>query len=83
LFNSIKCNSVSAIGTKKPNIDKHVPISPRDVEADLGATVIAFGSANFSSSYKSKLPVPTKRIAEALKQMSACVTNNTFVYINE
>ena len=72
--NSIKYNSASAIGTKKPNIDKYVPIPSRDVEADPGATVIAFSSVNFGSSYKSKLPAPTKRIAEAIKKMSACVT---------
>jgi hypothetical protein len=81
--NSIKYNSASTIGAKKPNIDKHIPISPRDVEANLDATVIAFNSANFDSSYKRRLPAPTKRITEATKQTSACVTNTTFFYTNE
>ncbi|KAG2206401.1 hypothetical protein INT46_003830 [Mucor plumbeus] len=81
--NSIKYNSASTIGAKKPNIDNHVPISPRDVEVNLDATVIAFNSANFDSSYKRKLPALKKRITEATKQTPACVTNTTFVYINE
>ncbi|KAG2212800.1 hypothetical protein INT46_002128 [Mucor plumbeus] len=78
--NSIKYNSTSAIGTKKPNIDKQVPIPSRDVEDDLGATVIAFDPVNFGSSFKSKHPAPTKRITEAIKQMSAHVTNTNYVY---
>lgn len=59
-LNINKYNSASDVGKKKSRTDKHVPNPPRDVEADLGATVITFGSANFGSSYKGKLPAPTE-----------------------
>lgn len=59
-MDSNKNNSATTVGKKKPCTDKHVPNPPKDVKADLGATVITFGSAYFGLYYKGKLPAPTE-----------------------